>query len=366
MSRPQVFSSRSFSEALAVSKDSHKLLLLDATASWCEPCKVMDRSTWVNVDVVKWLNEQAIAIQIDVDQDKDLAARLGIRGMPTLIAFRDGAEFDRVVGMKRPGELIAWLEDIQRGQTSTAKLREACRSNETDMRARYALARALASCGRFAEATDDYAWLWEHVLEHEPAMVGVRGSFMLTEIAQLIQHYSPARAQFARLRDALSSEGIASTPTEVGDWIALSLTLGDTALVLDWFDRNIGLLATRPELEHVLRIRIVPLLMERDRWSDISRLFGDPMATLGRSRDRLDDAKRREMPEELAAMRPKMIEALDRAMREEASVMVASLLAAGRTSEAVTVAAELRRLSQGPETERALLDTTKRAGVTLP
>src|SRR4051812_12591822 len=48
-----------------------------------------------------------------------------------------------------------------------------------DMMERMNAARALASAGKLDEATDAYVWLWEHMLEHEPAMLGVRASFML-------------------------------------------------------------------------------------------------------------------------------------------------------------------------------------------
>jgi hypothetical protein len=85
---------------------------------------------------------------------------------------------------------------------------------------------ALAGLGRFEEATDEYVWLWQHVLEHEPAMAGVRSSGMLRDIGQLMNSHPPARRRFEDLRNALGTmDGPASTavPDSVSDWITLSV-----------------------------------------------------------------------------------------------------------------------------------------------
>ena len=45
--------------------------------------------------------------------------------MPTVVAFRAGVEVDRVVGLKKPAELLSWLEGVQRGETGTPVLQSA-------------------------------------------------------------------------------------------------------------------------------------------------------------------------------------------------------------------------------------------------
>jgi thiol-disulfide isomerase/thioredoxin len=368
MSRPPVFSTLSYADALAGSKEAGKLLVIDATASWCQPCKVMDRSTWVDPMVVTWLEQHAVAVQIDVDAEKELAKDLRIRSMPTVIAYRAGAEADRIVGLRKPADLLSWLDAVQRGETNLDLARAGAKAHPEDMRARYGLAKTLASAGHHEEATDEYVWLWQHVLEHEPAMVGVRGSYMLNDIKRLMNDYAPARQRFAGLRDALPVECslATSTPDDVADWVALSVTLGEAERVLAWFDSNHALLKSRPDLNHRLRIRVVPLLTERGRWADVAGLLADPVAILQQSNAGLEHTRSRELPPELAGARPTMIAALEDNVRREAGLFVASLVAAGRNDEARSVLAEVRRLLPGEETERMLLEAASQADIKLP
>lgn len=107
--KPQVFSELSLAQAQAKAVEQEKILLVDATADWCQPCKLMERTTWVDPEVISWIKLNAIAIQIDVDKQQAEAEELNIRAMPTIIVFKDGSELDRVVGYKDASELLAWL-----------------------------------------------------------------------------------------------------------------------------------------------------------------------------------------------------------------------------------------------------------------
>src|SRR4051794_11634493 len=98
--RPAVFTELEYATARERAIAEGKLLLVDATAAWCGPCQMMDRTTWVDPTVVAWLGDHALAIQVDIDAHQDVARELRIEAMPTIIAFVGGTEFDRVVGAK--------------------------------------------------------------------------------------------------------------------------------------------------------------------------------------------------------------------------------------------------------------------------
>ncbi len=94
---------------------------------------------------------------------------------------------------------------------------------------------------RYAEATESYVWLWNNIIELEPLLIGIRGSFMINEIKPLIQAYPDARTAFTQIRD--ESKRTIDQATKQGttdhqalqDWIVLSHNaLGDSQPVLDW------------------------------------------------------------------------------------------------------------------------------------
>jgi len=78
--------------------NNNKVVIVDAYATWCGPCKV------ISPQVEKYSDEFADAhfIKIDVDELPDLAQELGIRAMPTFIIFKNGEKVGEVVGANPP------------------------------------------------------------------------------------------------------------------------------------------------------------------------------------------------------------------------------------------------------------------------
>lgn len=74
---------------------SDVLVLADFWAPWCAPCRVVG-------PVVEQLAEEndgkMKVVKINVDENPALAQRFGIRGIPTLMFFKGGAEVDMMVG----------------------------------------------------------------------------------------------------------------------------------------------------------------------------------------------------------------------------------------------------------------------------
>ncbi len=111
--RPFVFTEGTLQQAAAKAEASGKLLIVDAMASWCGPCKVMDAHTWPRAIVAEWINAHAVAFQFDVDKDPELAQRFGITAMPTVIVLKGGVEVARSVGGKSASELVEWLDAVR-------------------------------------------------------------------------------------------------------------------------------------------------------------------------------------------------------------------------------------------------------------
>ena len=71
-------------------------VLVDFYADWCGPCHMMAP---VLDEVAHRRAGEVLLLKLDTDANQETAARLGIRGIPTLVAFRNGKEHGRHVGV---------------------------------------------------------------------------------------------------------------------------------------------------------------------------------------------------------------------------------------------------------------------------
>lgn len=74
-----------------------KLTLVDFWAESCAPCLALTPTLEA---VLAGKTATVEGFMIDVDQNQETAARYGVRGMPTVILFRNGREVTRIVGSK--------------------------------------------------------------------------------------------------------------------------------------------------------------------------------------------------------------------------------------------------------------------------
>ncbi len=72
-------------------------VLVDFTAEWCSPCKMLDPQV---AQLAKEWEGKVKVFQLDIDKAADLAARLRVLGVPTLALFLDGKMVARMTGYK--------------------------------------------------------------------------------------------------------------------------------------------------------------------------------------------------------------------------------------------------------------------------
>lgn len=85
-----------------------KPVLVDFFATWCGPCKMMSP---ILDDVKKRVGENASIIKIDVDKNPQAAATYQVRGVPTLILFKNGKPIWRQSGVVPANELERLIKE---------------------------------------------------------------------------------------------------------------------------------------------------------------------------------------------------------------------------------------------------------------
>jgi len=86
---------------------SNKPVLVDFWAEWCGPCKMIGPSL---EEISEELGEQVQIVKLNIDDHPDTPAKYGVRGIPTMILFKNGEIADTKVGAAPKAQLKSWLE----------------------------------------------------------------------------------------------------------------------------------------------------------------------------------------------------------------------------------------------------------------
>jgi len=97
-------------EALDLAKKEHKLIFMDAYATWCGPCKMMASRTFTQKEVGDFFNKNFINIKMDMEhhpEGRRLSQKYGLRAYPTLYFINPKEEVKHTsVGYLKPNQLI--------------------------------------------------------------------------------------------------------------------------------------------------------------------------------------------------------------------------------------------------------------------
>ena len=88
------------------------VVAVEFSAAWCAPCRIM--APVVEAAARDYAGRIRI-VQLDADASPATQVRLGVRGLPTMLVFRDGTIVDRIVGAVGAPALRARLDRVLAG-----------------------------------------------------------------------------------------------------------------------------------------------------------------------------------------------------------------------------------------------------------
>jgi hypothetical protein len=210
--------------------------------------------------------------------------------------------------------------------------------------------------GSFDQACQELAWCWEHALEVDPALAGVKYSYLLRDIKELMAEYAPARAVFVEIRDRTEQRLPESDALQ--DWLHLNQALGDEDRSLAWLDRSKADPAFSSLLEERRHVFTLFELLERhDRWADLGALIRDPTEFFRAEHKWLDEIRRQA---DLLENAEGIFAYIENNFRQHTGWLCRGLRAAGRVNEARSTA-ELATLLDGSAEMKAAVDGSESA-----
>lgn len=84
-------------------------VLVDFWAEWCGPCKQLGP---ILDDLSKEMGDKVTIAKVNIDENPESPQKYGVRGIPTMILFKDGKAVATKVGSLPKSQLVEWLKPL--------------------------------------------------------------------------------------------------------------------------------------------------------------------------------------------------------------------------------------------------------------
>lgn len=86
-----------------------KIMVLDFWAPWCGPCRMLGPI----IEELAHDNADVTVGKLNVDENSVSATKYGVRGIPTIIFFKDGEIVDKIVGVKSKADFQLKIDNLK-------------------------------------------------------------------------------------------------------------------------------------------------------------------------------------------------------------------------------------------------------------
>lgn len=108
----------SLPDGLRIASETHKPVMVNFYAPWCGTCQLMDRRVHTREDIVK-TSWSFVPVKIDVDEKRAVAAKYGVRELPTTIFLTSsGREISRMSGFMPAEAVVQRMEQAIMAESS--------------------------------------------------------------------------------------------------------------------------------------------------------------------------------------------------------------------------------------------------------
>lgn len=124
-----------FKDIIAKAKKEKKLVFIDAYASWCGPCKMMEKNVFTQKSVSDYYNTNFINARFDMEkgEGKDIASKFGVRSYPTYLFLNgEGELVSRNTGYMEESMFVAMAQDINSPGNKKGSLKDRFASGDKD------------------------------------------------------------------------------------------------------------------------------------------------------------------------------------------------------------------------------------------
>lgn len=355
------FQDLTFDQALASARTENKVVLIDFFTTWCPPCKQMDARTWKDKSVQEWVAKNTIAIKLNAEREREIAARYSVKAYPSMVFVKpDGVERDRLVGFKEPTAFVAEADGIVRGQGLVERARERLAGHENDPALRLDLGRALVDRARFDEALVEFLWCFDEGARI-PSFGGARRASLISELVRLSDSFPPAAKAFDERRTAAENALLEGKGTSdiARDFAVLNRAWNESARTSTVYEQLAADGRLNADVKAALLDEVVGGWMQDRRYALVLEAIGDTEVRLQQRIDTIEIA-RRQSPDERTPGQETLPVLLSLAV-EKGGAYYEALVATGKLDIAARIADRLVKLQPSSTTFVALINHAMRA-----